>query len=59
LLCIARTEAFLMASNAFIIDVLRLNSMLMIALLSHITSEYLAAVASISGATAAPALFFI
>jgi hypothetical protein len=59
LLRIARTEAFLMASNAFIVDVLRLNSMLMISLLSHTASEYLVAVASISGARAAPGLFFI
>src|SRR4051812_13182759 len=49
LLRIARTEAFFMASNAFIVDVLTLNSILMISLLSHIAPEYLAAVAPISG----------
>src|SRR3954471_17868775 len=48
LFCIARTEALLMASNTFIVDVLRLNLMLMISLLSHTASQYLAAVASTS-----------
>src|SRR4051812_8467960 len=61
LLRIARTEAFLMASDTFIVDVLRLNSILMMYLLSHshIASEYLAAVAPISGVRASPGLLFI
>src|SRR3954464_2920993 len=59
LFCIARTEAFLMASNTFIIDVFGLALILLVSMLSLIAHEHLAAVASVSGARAAPCLICI
>src|SRR3954466_8533229 len=59
LFCIARTEALLMASNTFIIDVFGLALILLVCMLSHITHEHLAAVASTSGARATPCLICI
>src|SRR3954471_14291511 len=59
LFCIARTEALLMASNTFTIDVFGLALNLLVCMLSHIAHEHLAAVASTSGARAAPCLIRI
>src|SRR4051812_5501567 len=56
---IARTEALLMASNTFIIDVFGLTLILLVCMLSHIAHEHLAAVASTSGVRAAPCLICI
>src|SRR3954470_12928195 len=54
LFCIARTDALLMASNTFTVDVFGLALNLLVCMLSHIAHEHLAAVASTSGARAAP-----
>src|SRR3954471_15747159 len=59
LFCIARTEALLMASNTFIIDVFGLALVLLDCMLSHIAHKHLTVVASTPGARAAPGLIFI